>query len=63
MAALRAQAEASWTRIVAWVLTIGGAIGLIASADLSIEKIEMLKDPATARRATSTRCSVVGRSW
>ncbi|HQV18990.1 MAG TPA: vitamin K epoxide reductase family protein [Gordonia sp. (in: high G+C Gram-positive bacteria)] len=46
VAALRAQAEASWTRIVAWVLTIGGAIGLIASADLSIEKIEMLKDPS-----------------
>ena len=46
VAALRAQAEASWTRIVAWVLTIGGAIGLIASADLSIEKIEMLKYPS-----------------
>ncbi len=45
VAALRAQAEASWTRIVEWVLTISGAIGLIASADLSIEKSEMLKDP------------------
>jgi len=45
VAALRAQAEASWTRIVAWMLTIGGAIGLFASFDLSIEKVEMLKDP------------------
>ncbi|MBD0020308.1 vitamin K epoxide reductase [Gordonia pseudamarae] len=45
VAALRAQAEASWTRIVAWMLTIGGAIGLIAAFDLSIEKVEMLKDP------------------
>ncbi|GAB06566.1 putative membrane protein [Gordonia amarae] len=45
LAALRAQAEASWTRIVAWVLTIGGAIGLVAASDLSVEKVEMLKDP------------------
>ncbi|MFD9697875.1 vitamin K epoxide reductase family protein [Lentzea sp. NPDC059081] len=32
-------------RIVAWVLAVGGAIGLVASFVLTIEKIALLKDP------------------
>lgn len=33
------------TRVLPWVLTIGGAIGLAAALVLTIEKIALLKDP------------------
>ncbi|MDX8030380.1 vitamin K epoxide reductase family protein [Lentzea sp. BCCO 10_0856] len=32
-------------RLVAWVLAVGGFVGLIASSVLTIEKIALLKDP------------------
>jgi uncharacterized membrane protein len=32
-------------RIVAWVLAVGGFVGLVASSVLTIEKIALLKDP------------------
>ncbi|MEV6235871.1 vitamin K epoxide reductase family protein [Lentzea sp. NPDC051838] len=32
-------------RIVAWVLALGGFVGLVASSVLTIEKIALLKDP------------------
>ncbi|MFD5831010.1 vitamin K epoxide reductase family protein [Lentzea sp. NPDC060358] len=32
-------------RIVAWVLAVGGAVGLVASFVLTIEKIALLEDP------------------
>lgn len=35
----------SWTRIVAWTLTVGGLIAFIASFTLTIERIELLKNP------------------
>jgi uncharacterized membrane protein len=33
-------------RVLAWLLTVAGAIGLIASFVLTLEKIELLKDPS-----------------
>jgi uncharacterized membrane protein len=32
-------------RVVAWVLAVGGFVGLLASSVLTIEKIALLKDP------------------
>ncbi|MCK8614814.1 vitamin K epoxide reductase family protein [Gordonia sp. C13] len=43
--ALLAEAVRSWTRIVAWVLTVGGAIGFVASFVLTVERIELFKNP------------------
>ncbi|MEO9328479.1 vitamin K epoxide reductase family protein [Gordonia aurantiaca] len=43
--ALLAEAVRSWTRIVAWVLTVGGAIAFIASFTLTVEKIELIENP------------------
>ena len=43
--ALLAEAVRSWTRIVAWVLTVGGLIAFIASFTLTVEKIELFKNP------------------
>ncbi|MFF0110093.1 vitamin K epoxide reductase family protein [Streptomyces hirsutus] len=33
-------------RLVAWVLTVGGAIGFLAAFTLTVEKIALLKDPS-----------------
>ncbi|WP_431729145.1 vitamin K epoxide reductase family protein [Verrucosispora sp. TAA-831] len=32
-------------RVTAWVLTVGGAVGLLAAATLTVEKINLLGDP------------------
>ncbi|MDQ8706523.1 vitamin K epoxide reductase family protein [Streptomyces sp. LHD-70] len=33
-------------RLVAWVLTVGGAIGFLAAFALTVEKVALLKDPS-----------------
>lgn len=43
--ALLAEAVHSWTRIAAWVLTVGGVIGFVASFVLTVERIELFKNP------------------
>lgn len=37
--------RAPLARVLAWVLTLGGAIGLVAAFVLTVEKIALLKDP------------------
>ncbi|MCR5978648.1 vitamin K epoxide reductase [Gordonia jinghuaiqii] len=44
-AALLADAVKSWTRIVAWVLGVGGVIGFVASFVLTVERFELAADP------------------
>ena len=41
----RSHLEEVWTRVSAWVLSIGGAIAFIASFTLTVEKFEITKDP------------------
>ncbi|GAB09148.1 hypothetical protein GOARA_029_00120 [Gordonia araii NBRC 100433] len=56
----------SWTRITAWVLLIGGAIGLVASFVLTVEKIELLANPAHRPSCSINpvmSCSPVMQSW
>ena len=40
-----AEAVRSWTRIVAWVLSVGGAIGFLAAFVLTVERFELAADP------------------
>ncbi|MEV0649639.1 vitamin K epoxide reductase family protein [Phytomonospora sp. NPDC050363] len=42
---MSAARQAPLTRALAWVLTAGGAIGLVAAFVLTVEKIALLKDP------------------
>ncbi len=55
-----------WTRAAAWVMVIGGVIGLAASSILTIEKIELLANP-NYRPSCSLNpvmaCSPVMNSW
>ncbi|KXK63844.1 Vitamin K epoxide reductase [Micromonospora rosaria] len=34
------------SRVTAWILTVGGAVGLLAAATLTVEKINLLADPS-----------------
>ena len=34
------------SRVTSWILTIGGALGLLGSFELVVEKFELLKDPS-----------------
>ena len=42
---LLAAAVRSWTRIVAWLLSVGGSIGFVASFVLTVERFELAADP------------------
>ncbi|PWK65104.1 putative membrane protein [Streptomyces sp. CG 926] len=44
--AARDAAAAVSARFLGWVLTIGGALGLLAAFTLTVEKIALLKDPS-----------------
>lgn len=55
-----------WTRATAWLMVIGGAIGLAASGTLTIEKIELLADPTYTPSCSINpvmACSPVMSSW
>lgn len=53
-------------RALAWVLSIGGFVGLLASATLLIEKIELLKDPDYVPSCSINpilSCGSIMRTW
>lgn len=55
-----------WTRAAAWVMVIGGVIGLAASSILTIEKLELLANPAYKPSCSINpvmACSPVMNSW
>ncbi|MFT3898829.1 MAG: vitamin K epoxide reductase family protein [Gordonia sp. (in: high G+C Gram-positive bacteria)] len=55
-----------WTRITSWVLVIGGLIGFLASFTLTVEKLNLLKNPDYRPSCSINAvfsCSPVMASW
>ncbi|GED96503.1 vitamin K epoxide reductase family protein [Gordonia crocea] len=55
-----------WTRAAAWLMVIGGAIGLTASSILTIEKLRLAADPGYRPSCSLNpvmACSPVMSSW
>ncbi len=55
-----------WTRAAAWLMVIGGAIGLASSGTLTIEKLKLAENPGYTPSCSLNpvmACSPVMKSW